>query len=62
MTSNKKQTTGMRVSTGVIDSFVASVLTGEPSVCDAQEALMAMRVIFAAARSSLEDREILIEQ
>lgn len=62
MTSNAKQTTGGRVSTGVIDSFVHSVLTGEPSICDAQEALRAMRVIFAAERSAQEDREITIEQ
>ena len=62
LTSNKKQTTGMRVSTGVIDAFVHSVLTGEKSVCDAQEALKAMRVVFAAERSALEDREITLEQ
>lgn len=62
MTSNKKQTTGGRTSTGVIDTFVHSVLTGEKSVCDAEEALKAMRVIFAAERSAVEDREILIDQ
>lgn len=62
MTSNKKQTTGGRVSTGVIDSFVHSVRTGEPSLCDAREALKAMRVIFAAERSALENRDIQIEQ
>ena len=62
LTSNKKQTTGMRVSTGVIDAFVHSVLTGEKSVCDAQEALKAMRVVFAAERSAMEDREITLEQ
>jgi predicted dehydrogenase len=51
-----------RTSTGVIDAFVRSVLTGEPSVCDAREALKSMRVIFAAERSALEDREITIDQ
>jgi len=62
MTSNEKQTTGGRVNTGVIDAFVHSVQTGEKSVCDAQEALKAMRAIFAAERSALEDREITIHQ
>ncbi len=61
MTSNKEQTSGGRTSTGVIDTFVHSVLTGEKSVCDAQEALRSMRVIFAAQRSAREDREIIIE-
>lgn len=58
MTSNKKQTTGGRTSTGVIDAFVESVLTGKPSVADAQEALKAMRVIFAADRSAREGRTV----
>jgi predicted dehydrogenase len=62
MTSNKKQTEGGRTSTGVIDAFVHSVLTGEKSPCDAEEALKAMRVIFAAERSAQEDREIEIDQ
>lgn len=62
MTSNEKQTTGGRVSTGVIDSFVNAVLTGEPSICDAGEAIKAMRVIFAAERSSVENREVEIDQ
>ncbi|MCE5343087.1 MAG: Gfo/Idh/MocA family oxidoreductase [Eubacteriales bacterium] len=62
LTTNEKQTTGGRVSTGVIDTFIHSVLTGEKSVCDSREALKAMRVIFAAERSSLEDQEMIIEQ
>jgi len=62
MTSNKEQTTGGRTGTGVIDTFVHSVLTGEKSICDAKEALQSMRVIFAAERSAREDREIGIEQ
>ncbi len=62
MTSNEKQTTGGRTNTGVIDAFVRSVLTGEKSVCDAQEAIQAMRVIFAAERSAQENCEIEIHQ
>ncbi len=62
MTSNEKQTTGGRTSTGVIDTFVNSVVTGEKSICDAQEAIKSMRVIFAAERSAQEDREIAIDQ
>ena len=62
MTSNEKQTIGGRVSTGVIDSFVSTALHGTPNVCDANEALKAMRVIFAAERSAQGDREVTIAQ
>lgn len=62
MTTNEKQNSGGRVNTGVIDTFVTSVLTGQKSVCDAQEAIKAMRVIFAAERSAREDKEIIVEQ
>ena len=58
MTSNKKQTTGGRTSTGVIDAFVDSILTGKPTVAEADEALKAMRVIFAADQSAREGRTI----
>ena len=58
MTTNKKQTTGKRSTTGVIDAFVESILTGVPSVADAPEALKAMRVIFAAAKSAEEGRMV----
>jgi len=58
MTSNKKQTSGGRTSTGVIDAFVDSILTGKPTVAEADEALKAMRVIFAADRSAREGRMI----
>ena len=54
MTTNKKQTAGKRTSTGVIDAFVHSILTGEPSIAEAPEALKAMRVIFAAVQSAEE--------
>lgn len=62
LTSNEKQTAGGRTSTGVIDAFVQSAATGKPSVCDAQEAIRAMRVIFAADRSAREHREITVDQ
>ena len=62
MTSNEKQMTGGRTSTGIVDAFVHSVLTGEKSVCDVTEAIQSMRVIFAAERSAQEDREIAIDQ
>lgn len=62
LTSNKKQTSGMRTSTGVIDAFVNAVITGEDSVIDAREALKAMRVIFAASRSSQEGRVVEVAQ
>lgn len=62
MTTNKKQTEGRRENTGVIDAFVKSILTGEPSIADAAECIKAMRVIFAAVRSAEEGRTINIEQ
>lgn len=62
MTTNKKQTEGQRENTGVIDAFVKSILTGEPSIADAAECIKAMRVIFAAVRSAKEGRAISIEQ
>ena len=62
LTSNEKQTTGGRTSTGVIDAFVESVNTGKPSVCDVEEALTSMRVIFAAEQSAKGGCEVDIEQ
>ena len=56
LTSNEKQTTGSRTSTGVIDTFVDAVLTGKPSVLDATEAVKAMRVVFAAEESAKEGK------
>ena len=61
MTTNRKQTDGKRTTTGVIDAFVHSILSGEPSVADAEEALKAMRVIFAAVRSAEEGRMVEVE-
>ncbi|MBQ6326850.1 MAG: Gfo/Idh/MocA family oxidoreductase [Clostridia bacterium] len=58
MTSNKKQTTGGRTSTGVIDAFVDSVLAGKASPVDGSEAIKAMLVIFAAEQSALEGRTV----
>ena len=62
LTSNEKQTTGGRTNTGLINTFVHSVLTGEKSVCDVKEAIQSMRVIFAAERSAQENCEIEIDQ
>lgn len=58
MTTNEKQTEGLRVNTGVIDAFVESVLTGKPSIADASECIKAMRVIFAAVQSAQEKRTV----
>ena len=51
MTSNKEQTSGGRTSTGVIDEFIDCILTGRTPVSSAEEAIRAMRVIFAAEES-----------
>ncbi len=58
MTTNEKQTVGKRTSTGVIDAFVESILTDTNSVADADEAVKAMRVVFAAELSALEGKTI----
>ena len=62
LTSNKKQTSGARTSTGVIDAFVDAIRTGKPSVIDATEALKAMRVVFAADQSARELRTVTVDQ
>ena len=62
LTSNKKQTSGQRTSTGVIDDFIESIQTGKTSIMDASEALQSMRVIFAASQSAEEKRFIAVSQ
>ncbi len=62
MTSNKKQTSGKRTNTGVIDAFVTGVMSGKPTVIDGDEALKAMKVIFAALDSVNTGKLIQVEQ
>ena len=61
MTSNKKQTAGQRTNTGVIDAFVKGVMSGKPTVIDGDEALKAMKVIFAAMESMETGKSIQVE-
>ena len=61
MTSNKEQTSGGRTSTGVIDAFVDSVLTGARPPIDGREARKAMQVVFAAEKSALEGRAVKVD-
>lgn len=61
MTTNEKQTAGQRENTGVVDDFVQSIQTGQPSVADAEECIKAMRVIFAAVQSAEEGRTVKIQ-
>ena len=58
MTTNEKQTEGLRENTGVINAFVESIQTGIPAIADAAECIKAMRVIFAAVQSAQEGRTI----
>ena len=60
LTSNEEQKAGKRENTGVIDAFVDSVITGKRSPIDAEEALKAMRVIFAALESAQTGRRIMV--
>ncbi len=58
ITTNDEQKAGNRRSTGVIDAFVNAVLTGEKTPSDGEQALKAMRVIFAAQQSAQTGRAI----
>ncbi len=62
LASNKEQTSGSRVNTGVIDAFADSILNGVTPDIDGREALKAMRVIFAAERSALTGRAVPVAQ
>ena len=62
LTSNKEQTSGGRTSTGVIDEFVDCVLTGRTPVSSAEEAIRAMRVIFAAEQSAMTGEAVDVAQ
>lgn len=62
MTSNKKQTDGKRANTGVIDTFVRGILMNEMTVIEGEEALKAMRVIFAAIESAETGQMLQVDQ
>lgn len=50
--TNEDQLAGKIQNTGVIDEFVSAVMDNRPSRLDASESIHAMRVLFAAAKSS----------
>ena len=60
LTSNEEQKAGKRENTGVINAFIDSIITGKRSPIDAEEALKAMRVIFAALESAQTGRRIMV--
>lgn len=62
MTTNQQQTEGQRRNTGVINAFVQSILSGQPSVADASECIQAMRVVFAAIESAQQGKMMEIRQ
>ena len=64
MITNNDQTvgTGKNYNSGVIDEFVECIRTGRPCRCTGEDALMAMRVIFAALESSKSGRMITIKE
>ena len=43
-------------SSGAIDMFVDSILTGKPSVLDAEDIIKSMRVVFACLESAESGR------
>ncbi len=62
ITKNTDQTMGSRTSTGVIDEFVDSILTGREPISGGEESLKAMRVIFAAEESANTGRTVHVQQ
>ncbi len=62
LTSNEEQKAGKRENTGVINAFVESIVTGRRPPVDAQEALKAMRVVFAAIESAGSGRSVAVDQ
>lgn len=62
MASNEEQNAGARVSTGVIDAFIQSIMTNTQPAISGEEVIKAMRVIFAAERSAELQKAVFIEQ
>ena len=60
--TNDDQNAGKRVSTGVIDAFVDAITLNKPTPATGEEALKAMRVIFAAEESAKTGKTISINQ
>ena len=62
MQTNDDQNAGRRVSTGVIDAFVDAITLNKPTPATGEEALKAMRVIFAAEESARTGKTIPVNQ
>jgi len=60
--TNEDQNAGNRTNTGVIDEFIAAVSEGRPSVLDGEQALRAMRVVFAAEESARTGQRVDVAQ
>lgn len=58
ITTNDEQNAGKRKSTGVIDAFVDAIVDGKPTPANGEQALKAMRVIFAAEESAKTGKKI----
>ena len=56
--TNDEQKKGQRRSTGVIDAFVNAIVNGAPTPASGEQALKAMRVIFAAEQSAKTGQRI----
>ncbi len=58
ITSNEEQLAGQRATTGVIDAFVNAIVQGLPTPASGEEALKAMRVVFAAQEAAQSGRTV----
>lgn len=55
------QTNDNQTSSGIIDEFVASIMENRLSISDAESVLHSMKVTFASAESSDQNKEIIID-
>ena len=61
LSSNEDQKAGRQSNSGVIDAFVKSIMENTKPEIDAQEALKAMRVVFAAIQSAQNGTRIQVQ-
>ena len=62
LASNEEQSSGEIESTGVIDTFIDSIVNNQPPLISGEEVLKTMNVIFAAEESSATGKTITVNQ
>jgi len=62
MTTNELQSSGNRITTGVIDAFVTAIMNGGQTDADGADVLKSMQAVFAAEKSIHEGRFVKIDE